>query len=121
MNLKTLATTTMALCFVAGAAFAQATGGAAGTTDKGGSGTNIAPFASEQEKMMYDENKDMLSGFFTDDTMTTLRSDDEIGQSFAAMDPDKQKGLRAACQTAMDDKDSYNDTTASLCTNLMGR
>ncbi|MCO5162394.1 MAG: hypothetical protein M9939_14775 [Mesorhizobium sp.] len=118
MTLRKLASASAALLFVTGAALAQ-TGTA--NNSKGGSGTNLPPFASENEQMMYEQNKDALAAFFTDDTMTTLRSEDEIKQSWASMDQGQQAGLRAACQQAMDDSGSYGESTNTICTNVMGR
>ena len=118
MTFKKLATASAALLFVTGAALAQ-TGTA--NSSKNGSGNNLPPFASENEQMMYEKNKDALAAFFTDDTVTTLRSDDEMKQSWASMDQGQQAGLRAACQQAMDDADSYGKSTNAICTNVMGR
>lgn len=115
---KTLATTTIALCFVAGAAIAQ-TSGAAGTSEKGGSGTQIGPFASENEQMMYEENMEVMGGFFTDDTMQTLRTDDEITTAFEAMDAEGQAGMKSACEKAAENRGSYGTVTNSLCDQIM--
>lgn len=113
--LKTLATTTMALCFVTGAAIAQ-TGG---TDAQGGSGTSIGPFASENEQMMYEQNMDAMSGFFTDDTMQSLKTDDEIRSTFETMDADSQAGMKSACEKAAEDRGSYGTVTNALCDQVM--
>ena len=117
--LKTLATTTAALCFVAGAAIAQTNAGGAGTSNQGGSGTNIGPFASENEQMMYEDNMDAMGVFFTDDTMKTLKSDDEITTAFEAMDSEGQAGMKSACQKAAEDRGSYGTVTNALCDRIM--
>lgn len=119
MNIKTIATASAALLFVTGAAFAQASG--TGNSSKGGSGTQIGPFASEKEQGMYESNREALSGFFTDDTMTTLRSEEEMNTAWTGMDATQQASLRSACQQAMDDSGSYGASTSSICTNVMGR
>jgi hypothetical protein len=105
----------MALCFVAGAAIAQTSGAATSNDAKGGSGTNIGPFASEAEQTMYEENKAAMSGFFTDETMQTLKSDEEISTAFQAMDAEGQAGMKSACQKAAEDRGSYGTVTVSLC------
>jgi len=120
MNLKTIATASAALLMLSGAAFAQATSGGAtsGTAGKNGSGPT---FASDNERMMYEQNRDSLSGFFTDDTMGTLRSEEERRAAWAAMDEGKQTAMRDVCQQAMDDSGSYGESTTTICTSVMGR
>ena len=105
----------MALCFVTGAAIAQT----ADSTEKGGSGTQIGPFASEDEQMMYEENMDAMTVFFTDDTMTTLKPEDEITTAFEAMDREGQDGIKSACQSAAENRGSYGTVTNALCDQIM--
>lgn len=107
MYLKTLATASVALVAFAGASFAQ----------QAPSGT--PPFTSAQEQAMYEENRDMMTGFFTDDTFTTLRSDDEVASAFSAMDADTQAGMKSACERAAEDRGSYGTVTNALCAQVM--
>ena len=129
--LKTLATTTMALCFVAGAAIAQTSGGTTDNpaaspsesvpadTNSEATGSSTA-FKSDAERMMYEENMAAMGGFFTDDTMTTLRSDDEIRTAWQAMDADSQASMKSACTTAVADRGSYGTPTNALCDQFSG-
>jgi len=116
MNFKTIATASAALLMLTGASFAQQAPAGTAPTAQG------APvFASDAEKAMYESNKDAMGGFFTDGTMATLRSDDEMKAAWTGMDEGKQAGLRAACQTAMDAKEGYGASTSAICTNVLGR
>lgn len=116
MNLKTIGTASVAFLMLTGASFAQQAPTGTAPTAQG-----AAVFASEQEKAMYEANKDAMTGFFTDDSMATLRTDDEMKAAWVAMDEGKQAGLRSACQTAMDAKEGYGASTSAICTNVLGR
>ncbi len=69
--------------------------------------------------MMYEENMDAMGVFFTDDTMQTLKSEDEIKTAFEAMDSEGQAGMKSACQKAAEDRGSYGTVTNALCDQIM--
>jgi hypothetical protein len=77
------------------------------------------PFASDDERAMYNDNRDIMSAFFTDETMATMRSEEEVKSAFAAMDRDSQAGMKDACTKAMENRGSYGTVTTSLCTQIM--
>jgi hypothetical protein len=115
MNFKTIATASVALLMLSGASFAQT---ASGTNGQNGSGPNIT-FQSDNEKMMYEQNMNSMSGFFTDDTMATLKPEAEVKAQFEAMGADDKAGMKTACQKAMEDRGSYGTVTTSLCQQVM--
>lgn len=107
MTFKTIATASMAFALFAGSAFAQQA--PAGTP----------PFTSQEEQMMYESNRDTMAGFFTDETMTTLKSDDEVASTFSAMDAESQAGMKSACEKAAENRGSYGTVTVALCDSVM--
>jgi hypothetical protein len=115
MNLKTIATASAALMMLTGASFAQQ---APAGTAPSAQGTPV--FASDAEKAMYESNMQSMGGFFTDGTMSTLKSDDEVKSTFSAMDADSQAGMKDACNKAMEDRGSYGTVTTALCQQVMG-
>lgn len=116
MNLKTFAFASAAVVMLTGASFAQQAPAGTAPTAQG------APaFASDKEKAMYEANMETMGGFFTDASMSTLRSDDEMKAAWTGMNEGQQAGLRAACQTAMDEKEGYGPSTSAICTNVLGR
>lgn len=107
MKLKLLATAALASTMAIGGAMAQNSGGEDG---------DIQPdYASEQEQMMYQENTDMMAPFFTDESMTELKSEDEVKSAFDAMGADSQAQMKSACENAQSDRGSYGSVTVSLC------
>lgn len=117
MTFKTIATTSAALLLLAGTALAQTQPTAPGAAEKSGSGPSIQ-WTSDQEKMMYESNRDALAGFFTDDTMATLKSDAEVKQTFSALDMNTQGEIKKACDDAMSNRGSYGTVTTTLCTQV---
>lgn len=59
-------------------------------------GQQLSP--TDADIARYEANPDMWSGFFTDDTWTTMRTEDEITSTFSAMTPEHQEQLQAECQ-----------------------
>ncbi|QDZ01393.1 hypothetical protein FQ775_13960 [Nitratireductor mangrovi] len=108
MTMKLLATTVLAIGLGMGGAIAQTTS----ATSKTGSGPN---FKSEEEQMMYQDNAEIMGPFFTDETMTTLRPEGEVAETFAAAGADNQAEIRAACDRAMSNRGSYGTVTVALC------
>jgi hypothetical protein len=128
MNTKLLTTAAIAVFLATGGAMAQTSGGASGGAMSGGTpATDIgdtagqagAPnYASDDEKMMYQENSEMLAPFFTDESMTTLKSDDEVKSAFEAMGAEDQSQMKSACERAMSKRGSYGSVTAGLCSQV---
>lgn len=108
MNVKIITATALAIGLAAGGALAQTTS----ATSKAGSGPN---FKSDDERMMYEESADVMGGFFTDDTMAEIRSDDEVKEIFAALGKEDRDEIKAACERAMESRGSYGTVTVALC------
>lgn len=103
MTLKSLGTACIVFAILTGSALAQ----------------QAPSFASDDEKMMYETNKDMMGGFFTDETMTSLKTDDELKSAFSAMDAASQAGMKSACEKAAANRGSYGTVTVALCDSVM--
>lgn len=134
MFYKTLAAATMALALTTGA-MAQTSGGADGSAgdsvqnpDAGEAGMTpqvsgevqgAMTFTSDNERMMFEERMEMMGGFFTDATMTTLRTQEEIGTAFSARTPEEQQALRDDCTNVTGDtSNSYGRSVVDLCTSV---
>lgn len=74
-------------------------------------------FASEAETEMYGDTE-MWGPFFTDDTMTEARSDEEIATTFGEADEMTQGELRSACDRVQEDSGSYGQVTLGLCAQI---
>ena len=110
MNMKTLFAAAAIVAF-AGPALAQTT---AATSNS--AGQRLQPTQGEME--MFQANPEMWSGFFTDDTWTTPRSQEEITAAWAAMNADQQAELKAACEEQNSDAMSGQTLeagTQSMC------
>lgn len=105
---RLLAATSAALLMLSGVAFAQ-------TTQSTEPARASAPYASEDERTLYEANPAWWPGFFTDDTMTGLRTNEEIREAFAAMDADSQAGMKQACERAAENPGSFGSVTVDLC------
>ncbi|MDN2565145.1 hypothetical protein N1F89_02830 [Aquibium sp. A9E412] len=103
MKMKLLTTAVMAVGLATGGALAQS---------KNASGPN---FMSDEERVMYEDNAEVMGGFFTDETMAELRTDEEIETAFGAMGDDDRAEVVAACDRAMQNRGSYGPVTVSLC------
>ncbi|MCR5856115.1 hypothetical protein [Mesorhizobium sp. J428] len=114
MKFKTVAAATAAFLMLAGASFAQQAPQGTAPTAQG-----TPAFASDAEKAMYEQNMKSMSGFFTDQTMGTLKPDAEVKATFEAMDADSQAGMKSACEKAMSDRGSYGTVTTALCQQVM--
>jgi hypothetical protein len=73
-----------------------------------------ANFASDEERMMYENDRDLYTPFFNED-WSEIRTDDEINTAFDAMGADDQGSIRAACQRAAQNRGSYGTVTTALC------
>lgn len=72
-------------------------------------------YKSDDEQSMYEDMSDQMAGFFTDDSMTSLKSDEEVKKTFQAMGADDQAGMKTACERAMSNRGSYGTVTVGLC------
>ena len=127
MKLKLLATAAVALAMLSGPVIAQespttppnvdsnAAGGANPADDIQTRSVTRGEYASDTEKAWYEENAAWLNGFFTDDTMSTVKSEADVKAAFSAMDADTQAGMKAACDKAAQDRGNYGSVTLSLC------
>ena len=142
MNTKLLATVALAFGLMAGGAYAQqasdstgqtptgenstigttTTGAASGTSttdaqssQSGAQGTESPTYASEEERMLYEDNRAMMGQFFTDESMATVRSDAEVKAAFEAMGADDQASMKSACEKAAQNRGSYGSVTVGLC------
>ena len=141
MKIRTFALTTAAALFVAGSAFAQSSGGSGsatggqngiqspkgaamgadtqnGTSDMKTGSTSGGMYKSDEEKMMYQKNGDMMRPFFTDDSMSKLKSESEIKSTYKGMDAQSQASLKKTCDTATGQRGSYGTTTMTLCSTI---
>ena len=142
MKIRTFALTTAAALFVAGSAFAQSSGATSGSqgsqngptstmgtgasSDMQGTGTSgmttnstsDSMYKSDEEKMMYQKNADMMRPFFTDESMTKLKSEAEIKNAYEGMDSQAQAKLKTTCDNARGERGSYGTTTNTLCTTI---
>lgn len=107
MKFKLLATAALASTMAIGGAMAQNSGGQDG---------DIQPdYASDQEQTMYQDNSEMMAPFFTDDSMSELKPEDDVKATFEAMGAESQAAMKSACENAQSDRGSYGSVTVSLC------
>ena len=121
MKTKIIGTTVVALLMVTGAAFSQQSPVQPGNVDSSDDNqvTNaVGNYASDDEKAMYKDNT-WMRGFFTDDSMSTMKSDAELKAAFAAMGAEDKAGMKAACDRVDNDRGSYGSVTQTLCQQAM--
>ena len=111
MKTRTAALATMTAFFISGSALVPSLtiANAAGTGDNG------RTYQSNDEKMMYDQDGSMMKNFFTDDSMTTMKSDDDMKKAYEGLGPDSQAQLKSDCRRAGEKRGSYGNVTMSLC------
>jgi hypothetical protein len=85
--------------------------------DTGTTGS-IGNWASEDERSMYEDDREMWSNFFTDDSMTTAKEEAEIRAAFSAMGADDQASIKAACDRVDQQRGSYGSVTQGLCSQI---
>lgn len=102
---KLLTIAALALSLTGGVAFAQDSGDTdpgsnssnsgefSGTEAEGAAGTTNAPNAP------FLGNRDIMANFFTDDTMTTIRTDDEFRAAYEALTDEQRAGIMQECQS----------------------
>lgn len=144
MFYKTLAAATLALALTTGA-MAQTSSGGQGGADgvDGAAGDSVQnpsagaaagqtpaetgvvqggmtvdrEFTSDNERMMFERNMPVFGGFFSDDTMSTLRTNEEMSASFSSLTPEQQQVMRDDCTNVTGDtSNSYGRSVIDLCT-----
>lgn len=127
MKLKLLGTAALALGMLSAPAIAQEAPTTPPMVDESAAGGNdpadtnttqsIAngTYASDTERAWYQENAGWLGQYFTDESMGTMKSDEDVKQIFSAMGAEDQAGMKAACQKAASDRGNYGSVTLGLC------
>ena len=110
MRMKLLTALALSTALMAGPAMAQTTS----ATSKNASGPN---FMSQEEQMMYEDNAD-FAGFFTDETLSELRSDEDIGVAYNELSEDRQDVLQRNCKKTFENRASYGAASLALCSKL---
>ena len=135
MKIRTFALTAAAALFVAGSAFAQSNGTGSGNTGKNGANTTMGSspgadkaatssmgsknmYKSDDEKMMYQKNVDMMGPFFTDKSMSKLKSKKQIKKVYMSMDTQSQESLKKSCEATKGQRGSYGTMTMTLCQDI---
>ena len=106
MKLKILSIAALAFALASGAAIAQE----ASSTDAASQNTE-----ADAEKL---GNSERMGAFFTDDTMTTLRTDEEFNTAFTGMTVDEQTRMRDECKVldgGESGKDPLSPSVLVLC------
>ena len=126
MKLKLLTAAALAFSLAAApVAFAQsgssATGDASGDsnqptvkTDEGTTSSTVDTGMTDADKKFYTENE-VFAGFFTDDSMATVKSEAEVAAAFQAMGADDRAEAKAACDAVQNDRGSHGSVTIALC------
>ena len=91
---------------------------ASGTSDTSTTGSIGGNWTSDSEKSMYEENREMWSNFFTDDSMSTVKEDAGLRAAFSGMGADDQAQIKAACDRVDQDRGSYGTITQGLCAQI---
>ncbi|MBN9076025.1 MAG: hypothetical protein BGN87_12500 [Rhizobiales bacterium 65-79] len=143
MRIRTFALTAAAALFVAGPAFAQssgtgsATGGQNGATTTMGAGaasdkagkaaipSNMhtgsvsgSMYKSSDEKMLYQKNADIMGPFFTNRSMSKLKSKRQIRKIYKGMNARSQATLTKSCDGVKGQRGSYGTMTMTLCQDI---
>jgi hypothetical protein len=84
MNIKLLSAAALVAALMSGSALAQQDPNTTGD-----------PNATDKQPMLQDMT--VMGAFFTDDTMTTMRSTDEFKAAWMAMTPENQAGIKDEC------------------------
>ncbi|MCO6386444.1 hypothetical protein [Aliihoeflea sp. 40Bstr573] len=108
-----------ALAAMSATAFAQ-TGSGAGAA--GGSANsesaNAMTYASDAEETMWTNNMESMGGFFTDDTMSEMRSEEEVTAAYGGLTTEQQEQLKADCEAAELNRGDYGEVSLTLCSQL---
>jgi hypothetical protein len=102
---------------MSGTAFAQ-TGSATAGGGVNSESANAMTYASDAEETMWTSNAEYMGGFFTDDTMAELRSEEEITTAYGGLTADQQAKLKADCEAAELNRGDYGEVSLTLCSQL---
>jgi hypothetical protein len=91
---------------------------ASDSMDTGTTGSIGGTWLSDSEKSMYEDNREMWSSFFTDDSMSTVKEEAELRAAFSAMGADDQAQIKSACERVDQDRRSYGTITQGLCAQI---
>lgn len=121
MFYKTLAAATMSLSLLTGAAFSQAVQADGDTPAVSGETQGEMTFTSDAERAMFESRMEIMGGFFTDETMTTLRTEEEMGTAFSSLSLEEQQAFRDDCTNVTGDtSNAYGMSVVELCTTVGG-
>lgn len=106
MKLKILSAVVLAASLATGSAAIAQTTDSTSSSDT----SRTDPGALEAQRAL-------MGGFYTDDTMTTLRSEDEIRQAWGGMSSADQEQLRTHCVDMQSGRESAEESQAiqDLC------
>lgn len=124
MLYRKMAAAALSLALMGGAAYAQQAPKIQGNVDPSAKEGNMSDttasidrreWTSDAERTWYEENRERIAGFFTDESMMEMRSDAEVREIFAAMGAEDQSEIKAACDRIENDRGSYGQVTHTLC------
>jgi len=99
-------------------AFAQTGSGMGPTGEANSESANAMTYASDAEETMWTSNSEYMGGFFTDDTMAELRSEEEVTTAYGGLTADQQAKLKADCEAAELNRGDYGEVSLTLCSQL---
>ncbi|MBX3578831.1 MAG: hypothetical protein KF723_16665 [Rhizobiaceae bacterium] len=100
MSIKLLSAAALSLALMGGAAYAQATS----------STSSDNPSQNTASDAVILGNKDKMGAFYTDESMATLKTDDEMRTAWSGLTAEDQTAFRSECQ-ALTQQDSEAATT----------
>ncbi len=103
MTLKSLALAAATLAMLSGAAIAQ-------SSDVDQTKTNtVSPTGSTAL-----EDKTLMTPFYTDDSMTTLRTGDEFNAAFNAMSSEDKERVRSECANSTSPREAFCESIKNI-------
>jgi hypothetical protein len=114
MKLKLLSAAAFSLALMGGVAFAQDTTSSTATSDN--------PNQNTESDAVFLGNAEKMTGFYTDNTMGALKTDEELRTAWTAMSAEDQAAMRGECETLSkggggepSTADAGSPSTAQLC------
>lgn len=129
MTLKLLSTAAFAFVLIgAPAAFAQDNNAATpdATTESNSQNDSMTTSATganewtEGDRAFFDSNRAVFGGFFTDDSMSTARSQAEMDAEWSKLSPENQAAAKDACQGVSAERGKYSAFTIDMCAKIGG-
>lgn len=127
MFYRKMAVAAVSLALMGGAGFAQQAPKIQGNVSESAKEGNMTDttasidnreWTSDAERGWYEENRERIAAFFTDESMMEMRSDTEVRETFAAMGAEDQGEIKAACDRIENDRGSYGQVTHGLCAQI---